>query len=107
MLALIANGEDPRAAKQEAVRTAAETVEIVARRFIERHAKVQQPRPGRRPAADRARDPAALGQAANRLHHPADVIALLDAIVDRGAPVTANRTLATGASCSTGPSSAA
>ena len=39
LLAEIADGKDPRQTKQEAVRTASETVEIVARRFIERHAK--------------------------------------------------------------------
>jgi len=94
-LGLIAKGEDPRAAKQEKVRITAETVEIVARRFIERHAKANNrtwkeiqrklevnvlPSWGRRPIASITQR---------------DVIALLDSIVDRGAAVEANRILAT------------
>jgi hypothetical protein len=41
LLAAIANGEDPREAKRVAVRAAAETVETVARNFIERYAKAR------------------------------------------------------------------
>lgn len=93
-LNLIAGGGDPRTVRQEATRAASETVEIVARRFIERHAKVNNktweevqwrlereilPHWGRLPISSITRR---------------DVVALLDAIVDRGVPVTANRTLA-------------
>ena len=94
MLAMIANGEDPRTAKREAIKAASETVEIAARRFIERHAKVHNrtwreteqriereilPHWGKRPLAS---------------IEQADVVALLDAIVDRGgAGISANRTL--------------
>ena len=97
MLAMIANGEDPRTAKREAIKAASETVEIAARRFIERHAKVHNrtwreteqriereilPHWGKRPLAS---------------IEQADVVALLDAIVDRGgAGISANRTLAHG-----------
>ena len=88
-LDLIANGEDPRETKQEAVRTASETVEVVARRFIERHAKVQTRAGGDR-VADRARNPAAWASGRSSRIAKRDVVALLDAIVDR-APVTANR----------------
>ena len=95
ILAEIALGKDPRETKQEAVRTASETVEIVARRFIERHAKANNktwrevqrklevnvlPHWGKRPIASITQR---------------DVIALLDSIVDRGAAVEANRILAT------------
>ena len=95
ILAEIALGKDPRETKQEAVRTASETVEIVARRFIERHAKANNktwkevkrkldvnvlPSWGRRPIASITQR---------------DVIALLDSVVDRGAAVEANRILAT------------
>jgi integrase len=94
MLAAIANGEDPRAAKRDALKAAAESVEIVARRFIERHAKAHNkswketerlierevlPRWGKRPITSITRP---------------DVVALLDALVDRDAPVIANRVLA-------------
>jgi integrase len=94
-LALIASGEDPRAAKQEAIRTASETVEAVARRFIERHVKpnlrrsyeVERqiereivPRWGKRPITSIVKR---------------DVVALLDDIVDRGSLVMANRMLST------------
>ena len=95
MLAEIAGGKDPRETRQEAVRTASETVEVVARRFIERHAKANNrtwkeverkldvnvlPHWGKRPIASITQR---------------DVIALLDSIVDRGAAVEANRVLAT------------
>jgi integrase len=94
LLALIAQGQDPRTAKREALQPALETFATVARRFIERHAKPHTrgwrtterilacdalPRWGRRPIAAITR---------------ADVIALLDSIVDRGSPIMANRTLA-------------
>jgi integrase len=92
-LTLIAGGGDPRAVKQAAAATAADTVEVVARRFIERHAKPKLrtwreierrlereilPHWGTRPLATIGKH---------------DVVMLLDGIVDRGVPVTANRTL--------------
>ena len=93
-LALIAKGEDPRAIRQEAVRDASETVEVVARRFVERHVKVHTrgwyeterqiereilPAWGKRPISS-------IGKR--------DVAALIDGIADR-APVMANRTFST------------
>jgi integrase len=97
MLAMINNGEDPRTAKREAIKAASETVEVAARRFIERHAKAHNrtwketeqriereilPHWGKRPLAS---------------IEQSDVVALLDAIVDRGgAGISANRTLAQG-----------
>jgi integrase len=97
-LAAIANGEDPREAKRKATRAASETVEVVAKDFVERHAKAHNktrtwqeterliarnilPAWGRRPIA--AID-------------PRDVTELLDAIVDRDAPYAANRVFAAG-----------
>jgi hypothetical protein len=91
-LDLIAGGGDPREARQEAVRTASETVEVVARRFVERHVKAHTrgwyeterqiereilPVWGKRPISS-------IGKR--------DVAALIDSIADR-APVMANRTL--------------
>jgi integrase len=92
-LALVAGGGDPRETRQEAARAASETVEVVARRFIERYHKVHNrtwqevewriereilPHWGKRPITSITKR---------------DVVALLDGIVDRGVPVTANRTL--------------
>jgi integrase len=94
LLAAIANGEDPREAKRVAVRAAAETVETVARNFIERYAKARNrtwreterliehdilPAWGRRPITS-------IDQR--------DVNALLDSILDRGSPVVGNRVFA-------------
>jgi integrase len=97
ILAMVANGEDPRTAKREAIKTASETVEVAAQRFIERHAKAHNrtweeseqrikreilPHWGKRP----------LGSI-----EQSDAVTLLDAIVDRGgAGISANRTLAHG-----------
>ena len=98
VLAAIVNGEDPREAKRAAVWTASETVEAVARSFIERHAKVHNrlsswqeterliarnilPAWGQRPITSIARR---------------NVIELLDVVVDRDAPVAANRVLTAG-----------
>jgi integrase len=92
-LATIAAGGDPAASKRTARETVVETFEVVAKRFVERHARLRNkswreserilqrealPRWGNRPIGSITR---------------ADVIALLDAIVDRGAPIMANRTL--------------
>jgi integrase len=91
-LGMIASGKDPRTVRRDA-RPDIETFAIVARRFIERHAKARNrswrefrrliereavPRWGSRPVDGIAKQ---------------DVIALLDGIVDRGSPITANRTL--------------
>ena len=96
LLAAIANGEDPREAKRVAVQAAAETVEAVARLFIERYAKARNrtwqeterliarnilPAWGRRPIAS---------------IDGRDVNSLLDAIVDRDAPIAANRVFSAG-----------
>jgi integrase len=96
ILAAIADGIDPREVRQQATRTASETVEAVVRLYIERYQKVYNrtweevewrltreiiPAWGRRPITSISRR---------------DVIELLDAIVDRGVPVTANRTLTVG-----------
>ena len=98
LLAAIANGEDPCEANRATVRTASETVEVTAQSFIERHAKVHNrlsswqeterliarnilPAWGRRPITSIARR---------------DVIELLDIVVDRDAPVAANRVLTAG-----------
>jgi integrase len=95
LLAAIANGEDPRETKRDANKAAAETVEVFARRFVERHARIKNktwkdieqriareilPRWGRRPITSITQ---------------ADVVALLDEIMDRGAPRAANLALAT------------
>ena len=98
MLAAIANGEDPRAVKAEKAKAAADTVEVVGENFIERHVKAHnKPRTaeeherlirrnifpvwGRRPITS---------------IKPRDVIELIDAIVDRDAPIAANRTFTMG-----------
>ena len=93
IIAQAADGIDPREVRQEAARTAADTVEVVVRRYIERYQKVHNrtweevqwrlereilPAWGKRPITSISRR---------------DVIALLDGIVDRGVPITANRTL--------------
>jgi integrase len=92
-LAMIARGEDPRAVKREA-QPAPETFEIVARRFIERHAKPHTkswrlteriiarellPRWNGRPLASITKR---------------DVLSVIDAILDRNSPIMANRVLA-------------
>jgi hypothetical protein len=96
LLAAIANGEDPRIAKAEKVKAAADTVEAVSQTFVERSAKVHNktwqeterliarnilPSWGPRPIAG---------------IKPRDVIDLLDSIVDRDAPIAANRVFAAG-----------
>jgi integrase len=96
VLAGIANGEDPGETKRVAVRAASETVEVVAQIFIERYAKPRNrtwqeterliarnilPAWGRRPIASIKRH---------------DAIALLDGLVDRDAPIAANRVYANG-----------
>ena len=94
-LGLIAKGEDPRDAKKEKVRTESETVEIVARRFVERHAKVNTRR-WRETERQIEREvvPRWRSRPITSITKP-DVVALLNSIVDRGSPVMANRVLAT------------
>ena len=96
ILAAIASGEDPSETKRAVARNAAEIVELVSRNFIERYAKAHNktwqeterliarnilPSWGRRPIASIDRR---------------DVNDLLDAIVDRDAPIAANRVFAAG-----------
>jgi integrase len=92
-LTTIAAGSDPALVKRRARAQVPETFEIVARRFIERYAKLHNkswrdserilqreavPHWRHRPVASITR---------------VDVVALIDGIVDRGAPAMANRTL--------------
>ena len=96
ILSAIANGEDPGEAKRAAAKAAGETVSTVAAMFIERYAKPRNrtwpeterliarnilPAWGRRPIASIKRH---------------DAIALLDGLVDRDAPIAANRVYANG-----------
>jgi integrase len=93
LLVQIARGEDPRV-KPVTSQPAVETVAAVVHNFVERYAKPRVrnwrvierilkrevlPRWGSRPIGDVGKN---------------DVIALLDSIIDRGAPVMANRVLA-------------
>ena len=95
LLGQIAEGIDPREVKQEAVRTAAETVEVVARRFIKLDAK---PNTRRWQETERQIEkeviPAWGKRPITSIGRP-DVAALIDGIAERGAPVMANRVFAT------------
>ena len=98
LLGAIAQGEDPREAKRAAVKTAAKTVEVVAKEFVERYAKVHNKS---RTWAETERLIAGniiktWGKRPITSIDQADVIALLDAVTDRGSPVAANRVLAAG-----------
>ena len=98
LLGAIANGEDPREAKRAAVKTAAKTVEVVATEFIKRYAKVHNKA---RTWAETERLIAGnitktWGKRPITSIDQRDVIALLDAVTDRGSPVAANRVLAAG-----------
>jgi integrase len=91
LLGLIAQGIDPRTAKQEA---APETFGVVMTRFVERYA-----RPRNRSWRETER--VLTREALRRWQHRpiaaitrADVIGLIDAIVDRNSPIAANRALA-------------
>jgi integrase len=92
-LATIAAGGNPAANKRAARDNAPETFEVVAQRFIERYAKLHNKswrdseRVLQREAVPRWRHRPINGIAR------ADVVALIDSIVDRGAPSMANRTL--------------
>jgi integrase len=93
-LAQTARGEDPRALKQEAIQSAAETVGVVGRRFIERHLKVHT-RTWR--ATERLLErevfPRWQGRPIDSISKQ-DVAALLDSVMDRGSLTQANRVLA-------------
>jgi integrase len=92
----IDRGEDPREAKRAAAQGTADTVEAVAKLFIERHAKVHN-RPSSWVEKERLLDrnvPPAWGKRPIASVTRRDAITLLDAIVDRGSPVAANRVLA-------------
>ena len=98
LLGAIAHGEDPREAKRAAVKTAAKTVEVVAKEFVERYAKVHNKS---RTWAETERLIAGniiktWSKRPITAIDQADVIALLDAVTDRGSPVAANRVLAAG-----------
>jgi integrase len=96
LLAEIAAGGDPRESKRKTIEAAAETVSTVAADFIARYAMGRNkswqeterqiarnilPSWGRRPITSITQR---------------DAVALLDGIVDRGAPIAANRVLAAG-----------
>ena len=98
LLGAIANGEDPREAKRAAVKTAAKTVEVVAKEFIKRHAKVHN-KPRTWAETERliaGNVTKAWGKRPITSIDQHDVIALLDAVTDRGSPIAANRVLAAG-----------
>jgi integrase len=95
----IANGEDPGAIKR-AARTdtkalpARDMVEKVAAQFLARHVKDLAPATVREVERILTKEiiPAFSGQRLSEIKRP-DIIEWLDGIVDRGAPVFANRTL--------------
>jgi integrase len=95
-LAEIAGGKDPREAKQEAARAAAESVEATAREFIKRHVKVHN-KPRTAAETERLIERNVLPKWGKRpitSISQRDVHHLLDAVVDRGAPIAANRVFA-------------
>ena len=98
ILGAIANGEDPRETKRAAVKTAAKTVEVVAADFIKRHAKVHnKPRTWAETERLIAGDIIKIwGKRPITSIDQHDVVALLDAVTDRGSPIAANRVLAAG-----------
>jgi integrase len=98
LLGAIAHGEDPREAKRAAVKTAAKTVEVVAADFIKRHAKVHN-KPRTWAETERliaGNVTKAWGKRPITSVDQHDVVALLDAVTDRGSPIAANRVLAAG-----------
>jgi hypothetical protein len=95
-LATIANGEDPREAKRATVRTAADTVESVARSFVERYAKVHNKTWQETERLITRNILPSWGRRSIASIKPRDVLDLLDAIVDRDAPIAANRVFAAG-----------
>jgi integrase len=97
-LAAVAKGDDPGAEKQEAKRKAAparDLIENLVPVFIERHAK-QKNRPTHATETERILKREIAGPWKGRQLSGitrADIHELLDGIVDRGAPIQANRTL--------------
>lgn len=96
--AAIANGEDPRAVKAEKAKVAADTVEAVGKSFIERHVKAHnKPRTAEEHERLIRRNILPVwGSRPIASIKPRDVIELIDGIVDRGAPIAANRTFTMG-----------
>ncbi|MGO9681342.1 MAG: tyrosine-type recombinase/integrase [Beijerinckiaceae bacterium] len=91
-LLAVQNGKDPATAKREA--RVAETFGELSALYLERHAKVEKRSwPEDERIIDRELLPAWKFRKAGETRR-ADVIALLDGIVERGAPVMANRTRA-------------
>ena len=83
--AAIANGEDPREAKREAIKSASETVEVVADGI--HRASRQGPQPATWEETERFESRRSCRAGAGGPSPPstsADVVALLDVIVDRG-----------------------
>lgn len=95
----VANGEDPGAIKR-AARTdaralpARDMVEKVAAQFLDRHVNGLAPATAREAGRIITKEiiPAFRGRRLSEIKPP-EIIEMLDAIVDRGAPVFANRTL--------------
>jgi integrase len=95
-LRVVAEGRDPAQEKKQARPTKVDDIEIVAEQFIERHCN-RSNRP--RTAAETARLleqhvlPRLRGRSAQEITRR-DILGLLDRVVDGGAPIAANRTLA-------------
>ena len=88
--------KNPRSAKLDAARAASETVEVIARKFIERHVK---PNTRRSYETTRIIERDILpvwGKRPISIIIRRDVAVLLDTVVDRGSPVMANRVFAVG-----------
>lgn len=95
----IARGEDPRVAKQAARALAKappvrDVVETVAAQFLERHVSGLAPATVRGAKLIFTKEiiPAFRGRRLSEIERP-EIVKWLDSIVDRGAPVFANRTL--------------
>ena len=91
----IAAGQDPRAAKREAERAESETVAVVVERFLERDVRPSKRTAGEIERKFRTEVLPRWGSRPISSIKQRDVIELLDAIVDNGAPVQANRVLST------------
>ena len=97
-LAAIANGEDPRVAKAEKAKAAADTVEAVALSFVERHVRAHnKPRTAEEhERLIRRNILPAWGPRPIASIKPRDVVELVDAVIDRDAPIAANRVFTMG-----------
>lgn len=93
---LVAAGQSPARQRQAAIRSAAdaETVKELAKEFLDRFVRVERRRPQTAEQMIEADVIPKLGPLRVRDVTRRDVIRMLDAIVDRGAPVQANRTAA-------------